>query len=477
MNTPTIQDVNDLGCCCPLPECPGNRWQHQSRDIEHSEGYFKRWIRPPGADDADDLPEIFGTLTTVGPGLGSLGGQIEEGFASFYQGWSENPAGGVEDWAEVLQEATISASYAGDALINTTYNEALAYPIILITGSGSSSGVGQMSYIFGGGPRDPFDTAFADVDTLITAAHFTVTDDVYRHDDDLVQWTTTSGHPSLQGTGGSQDLSIYWCDVLVGTYDEITLTDSFTRTDLVEAVNLTLSALPFDPSIGTDLPEAITVVLWSKVGDFPWPPDDDIDAAIAIALDTPQPGGTAELDGKHYKVGIPEEWETMNAAWVAWTALHAAWEAEDPETRGDEPIRGGKRSVFECRWKEGYFPEKWNDYVDAHGIYLGDHADWTTEHAEWEETPEEERGDEPVEPTAPVKPTEPEDLPQEMTSREWIYGGPGEAPFSDYFVLTQPPDTGKCRPVNMMITCYHSEKMGVKPTAHGEQINFDNPQP
>lgn len=470
MNIPTIQDYNDLGCCCPLPECPGKRWQNQSREDDSTHGEFKAWIRPPGADDADDLPVIYTSLATT------PGAQIEEGTAILYQGWKKNHTMDGK-FAELLQVGTISAIYLGDALVVETYNEATAYPVTTITGTGGRTGVHQFRSLFSLDVPDPFYTSLADSSSLITAAHFTVTDDVYRFDSDLFNWTTTASAPALQGVGGAADLEIYFCDVLVGTYDELVLTGPVTRPEFLAAAIADLALVSFSGGIETGLPEAVTVASWSKVGDFPWPPGDDLDAAFGIATDTPRPGGYAELTGKQYKVGIPSDWETANAAWIAWTALHAAWEAEDPETRGDEPIRGWKRSVFECKWVEAYFPKKWIDYVTAHGTWETAHGTWETEHAEWEALPEEERSDEPEEPPEPPRPEASEDRPQQLETREWTYGGPGSNAFSDWFVLSQPPDNGKSRPVNMMITCYHSEQQGVKPTAHGEQVNFADPQP
>lgn len=188
-----------------------------------------------------------------------------------------------------------------------------------------------------------------------------------------------------------------------------------------------------------------------------------------------------------YRVGIPFDWEETNAAWFSWKTAHDAWELADPETRGEEPVEPkGKRSVFECQWQEVLFPQKWEEWREAHAQWetdhaewVEDHADWVTDHTIWEETDPETRGDEPTEPTEPVetvsKPTDPEDRPSLVQDRDWTYGGPGTDAFSEEFEITPPDENGKVRPVNMMIICYHAAKVGVKPMLHGEFINLEDP--
>ena len=119
--------------------------------------------------------------------------------------------------------------------------------------------------------------------------------------------------------------------------------------------------------------------------------------------------------------------------------------------------------VTECEWDEVLIPTEWDDY-------LSDYATWESDTADWEADDPDTRGDAPIE---PEEPTDDASRPSLVAERSWTYGGPGEAAFSDYFLMVQPEVNGQVRPVNMMITCYHYERVGVKPTAHGEVIVFD----
>lgn len=59
-----------------------------------------------------------------------------------------------------------------------------------------------------------------------------------------------------------------------------------------------------------------------------------------------------------------------------------------------------------------------------------------------------------------------------IASRSWLWGGSMESPWSSWFDLALPTECGEVRVVNLLIKCYKSARLGVKPTAVGEVYVF-----
>lgn len=69
--------------------------------------------------------------------------------------------------------------------------------------------------------------------------------------------------------------------------------------------------------------------------------------------------------------------------------------------------------------------------------------------------------------------TEPTPAPVLENSRSWIWGGSlatEDAQFSDWYDLPVPATPGETRVVNTLTICYKSTRIGVKPTASGDQV-------
>lgn len=65
--------------------------------------------------------------------------------------------------------------------------------------------------------------------------------------------------------------------------------------------------------------------------------------------------------------------------------------------------------------------------------------------------------------------TEPTPVATLHASQSWTWGGSMAAPWSSWFepIIEAP---GEIRPVNVMIRCYNSTRIGTKPTAYGDQV-------
>ena len=87
-------------------------------------------------------------------------------------------------------------------------------------------------------------------------------------------------------------------------------------------------------------------------------------------------------------------------------------------------------------------------------------------HAAWEIEDSETRGVEPVIPADPG--AAPSPAPSLVASRSWIWSGSMEAPWSPWFQIPITTSPGETRLVNMMVRCFSDSQRGVKPTAHGE---------
>lgn len=65
--------------------------------------------------------------------------------------------------------------------------------------------------------------------------------------------------------------------------------------------------------------------------------------------------------------------------------------------------------------------------------------------------------------------------PALVISRSWEWDGDTGNPWSGWFEIEVPEEAGETRVVNVMVKCYKSTRLGVKPTAHGESYEIPPP--
>jgi hypothetical protein len=261
-------------------------------------------------------------------------------------------------------------------------------------------------------------------------------------------------------------------------YEEFTdtITASITFTDPVDA-----------PSLISETAE--------KLDDEEWGPATTCGSSASLAylscrgVATEEPH-SAIVTLARYRIGIPagERWDATSAAWLAWDAAdpetrgdeppvttfdvahaawviaHAEWTAADEDERGDEPIEPTRRTTYEWQGDEVFFPTEWSAWRALQDAF--DAA--TAAHEIWEDAEDdEERGDEPEIPDDPG--AEPSG-PTLTASRSWVYDGSDE--WSEWFEIAIPDGPGETRVVNQLVICYRSASLGQKPTAHGEVYEF-----
>ena len=211
----------------------------------------------------------------------------------------------------------------------------------------------------------------------------------------------------------------------------------------------------------------------------PPPPEPDPEAP---AEPEPEPvcSQVSSATKARYRMGIPASgsWDAVTAAWLAWDkedpetrgeeplkttydVAHAAWEELPEDERGVEPM---KRSYYVVQWDEVFFPEAWEEWKVLHDAYLAAVA----AHEAWEadttipKPPEPEIPDDPGEAPSPA--------PSLIASRSWTYAG--AADFSPWYELAVPTSAGESRVVNILFKCYQSIRFGVLPTSFGEIYEF-----
>ena len=172
-----------------------------------------------------------------------------------------------------------------------------------------------------------------------------------------------------------------------------------------------------------------------------------------------------KLSFSRYKIGIPEAWADFSGRHATWVTDHATWVAADPDTRGPEPVEPVERTVFECQWDEYFFPPEWDEWKALKDEF----AATTAAHDAWAACEALTPGDCGDEPTISATPGDEPTAPSLVTHQSWSYGGTDE--FSDWFEIAVPEAKGQTRVVNMLVKCYHSTRLGVKPTASGEVYN------
>jgi hypothetical protein len=496
MEITTIQQVNDMGCCCPFPECPGNRWLHNDKDLELNKNGYAPFIKPVG-HPVEEIPSLYENWLTGED-------YAQSGEAIYYGGWYENPTIPGE-WGEFLQVASYtfdpdtwarSATRTRSSNISDDgppFSDAAGTQPVVTNYSGIHAYTFKFSVPFSTSTTDPWHEEDADSSSVSIPANFEVGETFWRKNADAILYTKTDEPHELQGAGGDENETGHCFGVTTFHRWRIDLSGEFSSESFLDwlVTSLESESMPYGATNQTDVPESSTELMyyrfnhgasadrWPLIMDAEvWgePPDYGMTQVSHFFTRHQQFRITGDALALRYKVGIPSAWEEANAAWTGWSVAHTAWLAADPETRGEEPIEPtGKRSVFECQWEEGFFPQAWEEWQAAHSIWQGDYADWQEAWNDWNEEDPETRGDEPEPPEEPQKPTDPEDRPSKIAEREWTYGGPGASPFSDFFIMAAPDKPGKVRPVNMLIKCYHATAIGVKPTSHGEVIDWTNP--
>jgi len=121
-----------------------------------------------------------------------------------------------------------------------------------------------------------------------------------------------------------------------------------------------------------------------------------------------------------YRFGVPEDFSTTEAP----------------------------RSTWEMQWDEVFFPTGYDDEIDDPEVTPPDPLPEGWEHPRI------------ADPEAPA--------PSLVASQEWVWGGSMESPWSPWLEIDVPTEDGETRPVNAMVKCYKSTRLGVKPTAIGE---------
>lgn len=129
------------------------------------------------------------------------------------------------------------------------------------------------------------------------------------------------------------------------------------------------------------------------------------------------------------------EWLQLKSDYDFAVGEHAAWEAMDPDDRGDEPFIP---------------PDPGEGGDDPSGGF-----------------PEDPGDEMPPEPEIPADPgAAPTPGPTLVSSRSWTYGGTAE--WSGWFEIAIPTTPGETRLVNQMARHYRSARLGNKPAAFGE---------
>ena len=506
MKIATLQQANDLGCCCPMPECPGNRWRKTDREKTPYNYLYVPFLRPSDEDTGDPLADgdLIPTLYDGATDRAHLGHEAQ---AVWYEGWQINPtnAANKAEIRRVLSTTFDPLTYEpingwmATASIFTETNE-LTNPATTPTYLGVHSSVTDPAQVYAISWNhqytvvmdDAYDFSEADTTLVAEEEKWVVTKDKWQHFPDKMRYyTDQSAVLSLQGWPGEMNRFKYYFDVTVTRMNQIQLDGPLDRAGFIGDCKLDLELEAWSAE-SEDVPWSLTHVFHRRYltgGDYIDQPRWPLVGDGNVWSGAPNYGMIdrysrpyefrvhGEVHGTKYRVGIPYDWELANNAWHIWKTAHDAWEAEDPGTRGEEPEKPatGKRSTYECQWQEVFFPEEWDQWVAAHEQWVTDYTQWVSDHNHWEDEDPETRGDEPVEPVETVsKPTDPLYQPVLINDREWSYGGPGTSAFSGEFHMPPPTVPGVIRCVNMMIVCYHA-RTGVKPTLHGEFINLENP--
>lgn len=504
MNIVTIQDANRVGCCpCNWPLCEPPQKECQSF---HFYGNACGFMNVDAADPSTfDRPSAYLTrvytfqdnppadiVSDYVPGLGTFVARHSEGVISHTRTESHSVTFEAESQCDSSERDAPTEEYAGGGTRTTTYTSAYFYEGAWVTWV---SEVITDVWISVGGDETEEHIAWLAADPETRGDE----PGVYYGPGTFRLISTTLRNPAPWETWEPYEDPLYVAystppgDFVSLVYsDEVTWLDAheaiqawvdencdFTRFDDPEAEDY---CEPFD-----DCENRLELVRWHP-GYLGADIDDSIPSYTEIRC--------------RYRYGAPDSpsyagYTAAHDDWViahaAFPALHAAWAAEDPETRGEEPLDPPEprlRSVYQIDWDEILISAIWLAWFT--GGMSGD---------------------------------EPSPVPSLIDTFEWIWEGDPDAPWSDWFVPAVPigiPDpspeylawvalriayevaflawaiayeawasadpvvgTAPVAPTppadlvedylldttaNLMIICWHSTRLGTKPTATGPQV-------
>jgi hypothetical protein len=159
---------------------------------------------------------------------------------------------------------------------------------------------------------------------------------------------------------------------------------------------------------------------------------DDINGSLCYAEVLKDPDcedSIRSVTKSRYRMTVPASWISPYDAWI-----------EGGSVGPEPPIR----STYELEWDEGFFPTEWDEWNN------GDRED-----------------------------PEPTPVPELVAERSWTWDGnkTEEGRWSPWYNINPDLRPGQVRPVNLMIVCWKSAKIGTKPTASGEIHEFPEPEP
>lgn len=166
-------------------------------------------------------------------------------------------------------------------------------------------------------------------------------------------------------------------------------------------------------------------------------------SVVQTALDTELDFASCTPDGSDCKSFItfdPSEEPEVEHGNVSASATKARYRFGTPS--------GYSRSVWEMQWDEYFFPDGWDATINDPEVTPPDPLPEDWEH-----------------PQIPDPAATPPSL---VAAKSWTWGGDTGNPWSDWFEIPIPTEPGETRPVNVLVKCYHSTRIGVVPTSHGE---------
>jgi len=266
----------------------------------------------------------------------------------------------------------------------------------------------------------------------------------------VVLWTKESStfgspqtSPTLADVPWEASENSEWWDLTREDKSEESLSSGVSKSDVIARANRNF------PETWPDIPQGTSClssasVNWPTIGDLiPWPECQSGSGPQGAT-------GTAAVTKIRYRIGIPNtaEYAGYDDAHAAWLTAHAAWVILPPADRGPEPRDAIPRSTYACQWDEVFFPDGYDATINDPEV-----------------TPPVPL---PVGWTHPQIPDPDASPPSLVQSREWTWGGSLNDPWSEWFEIGPPSEPGETRPVNLLVKCFKSTRLGVKPTAHGE---------
>lgn len=208
----------------------------------------------------------------------------------------------------------------------------------------------------------------------------------------------------------SESSNTEWWDLTRESKTDQSLKSGVSKSDLIARATGKLQEEWPDPPQG-DLCIASIGATWPTIGSLtPWPD----------CYDGPQAAtGSANVTKARYRFGVPNNFSTTEAP----------------------------RSTYLVQWDEVFFPTGYDAEIDDPEVTPPDPLPDGWQHPQI------------ADPDAPQ--------PSLVASREWTWNGSMSNPWSEWFEIEIPAATGETRVVNVLVKCYQSARLGVKPTAHG----------